>query len=98
MQALNHRITLGKGVLNPCALGLYNSLDSYHCAQLLLLDLSSAFYTLNHNILIEHIKEHGIEGSLLGWLISFFTDRTSSVKINDFISPLNNISSGVPQG
>ena len=41
---------------------LYKSLDSSHCAQLLLLDLSSAFDTLNHNILIERIKELGIEG------------------------------------
>ena len=77
--------------LNHITDTLYNSHDSSHCAQLLLLDLSSAFDTLNHNILIERIKELGIEGSPLRWLISFFTDRTSSVKINDFISPSNNI-------
>ena len=42
--------------------------------------------------------KHGIEGSPLRWLILFFTDRTSSVQINDFISPPNNISSRVTQG
>ena len=31
-------------------------------------------------------------------VISFFTDRTSSVKIKDFISSPNNISSGIPHG
>ena len=77
--------------LNHITDTLYNSHDFSHCAQLLLLDLSIAFDTLNHNILIERIKELGIEGSPLRWLISFFTDRTSSVKINDFISPSNNI-------
>ena len=41
-----------KTALNHITDTLYNSLDSYHCAQLLLLDLSSAFYTLDHNILI----------------------------------------------
>ena len=62
-------------------------------------DLSSAFDTLNHNVLIIIIiKELGIEVSPLRWLISFFTDRTSSVKVNDFISPPNNISSGIPHG
>ena len=41
---------------------------------------------------------YSIYRSPLRWLISFFTDHTSSVKINDFISPPNNISSGVHQG
>ena len=39
---------------------LYKLLYFSHCAQLLLLDLSSAFDTLKHNILIERIKELGI--------------------------------------
>ena len=75
---------------------LYKSLDSSHCAQLLLLDLSSVFDTLNHNIHIEHIKELGIEGSSLSWLSSFLNDRTSSVKVNDYISPPIDILRGVP--
>ena len=66
---------------------LYKFLDSFHCAKLLLLELSSAFDTLNHNILIERIKELGIEGSSLNWLTSFLNDRTSSIKVNDYISP-----------
>ena len=77
---------------------LYKSLDSSHCAKLLLLDLSSAFDTLNHNILIERTKELGIEGYSLSWLTSFLNDRTSSVKVNDYISPPIDILYGVPQG
>ena len=77
---------------------IHNSLDSSHCVQLLLIDLSSAFDMLNHSILINRIIELGIEGSPLKWLMSFITDRTSSVKINDFISPPTNILKGVPQG
>ena len=69
-----------------------------HCAQLLLLDISSDVDTLNDNILIEHIKELGIEGSSPSWLISFLNDRTSSIKVNDYISPPNDILCGVPQG
>ena len=77
---------------------IQNSLDSSHCVQLLLIDLSSSFDMLNHSILINRIIELGIEGSPLKWLMSFITDRTSSVKINDFISPPTNILKGVPQG
>ena len=77
---------------------LYKSLESSHCAQLLLLDLSSSFDTLNHNILIDRIKELGMEGSCLSWLNSFLNNRTSSVKCNDYISPPIKILYGVPQG
>ena len=77
---------------------IHNSLDLSYCVQLLLVDLSSAFDILNHSILIKHIIELGIEGSPLKWLMSFITDRTSSVKINDFISPPTKILKGLPQG
>ena len=73
---------------------LYKTLDSSHCAHLLLLDLSSAFDTPNRNILIERIKDLYIEGSPIRLLILFFSDHTSSVKIKYFISPPNNIQWG----
>ena len=63
----------------------------------MLLDFSSAFDTLNHNILIECIKEVGIEGSL-SWSTSFLNDRTFSIKVGDYISPPIDILCGVPQG
>ena len=53
---------------------------------------------LNHSILINLIIELGIEGSPFKWLMSSITDRTSSVKINDFISPPTKILKGVSQG
>ena len=74
------------------------SLDSSTCIQLLLLDLTSTFNTINHVIIINRIKELGIEGSPLKWLTSFIINRTSFVKINDVISPYTQILSGVPQG
>ena len=74
---------------------IHKSLDS---SKLLLLDLYSAFDTLNHLIIINRIKYLGIEGSHLKWLTSFITNRTSHVKINDFMSPPTQIHNGVPQG
>ena len=77
---------------------IHNSLDSSYCVQLLLIDLSNTFKMPNHSILINRIIEIGIEGSYLKWMMSFITDRTSSVKINDFISPPTKILKGVSQG
>ena len=71
-----------------------NFLDSTY-TWLLLLDLYSAFDTLNHLVIIERIKDLAIEGSPLKWLTSFITNRTSSVKINDFISPPTHIHNGI---
>ena len=64
----------------------------------MLLDLSSAFNTLNYSILIERINEIGIEGYSLSWLTSYINDRTSSVNVNDYTSPLIEILCGVPYG
>ena len=73
---------------------IHNSLDSFHCVQLLLIEFSSTFDMLNHSILINRIIELGIKGSPHKWFVSFITDRTSSVKINDFISPPTKILKG----
>ena len=77
---------------------IHKSLDSSTYTPILLLDLYSAFEMLNHLILIDRIKDLGIEGSPLIWLTSFITNRTSSVKINDVMSPPTQILNGVPQG
>ena len=43
-------------MITDIAYTLYKSLDSSHYGQLLLLDISSAFDSLNYNILIERNK------------------------------------------
>ena len=78
---------------------IHNSLDSSYRVQLLLIDLYSAFYMLNHSILINRIMNLVLNlVSPLKWLMSFITDRTTSVKMNDFISHPTKILKWVPQG
>ena len=55
------------------------------------------FDTVDHNIIIECIKELGIESSSLRWLTSLCNDRISSVTVNNYISPPIEILYGVPQ-
>ena len=52
--------------------------DSEH-AQLLLLDLSAAFDSLDHNILISRLRSIGFNGAALNWLISYLSNRTYSI-------------------
>ena len=71
--------------------------DSEH-AQLLLLDLSAAFYSLDHNILISRLISIGFNGAALNWLISYISDRTYSIYILNIYSPNESLRYGIPQG
>ena len=60
--------------------------------------MSSAFDTLDHNVLIHRLSAIGITGIALNWFISYITNRSSSVMINTHSSPSRSITHGVPQG
>ena len=53
----------------------------------MLLDLSSAFDTLDYNIISNRLNEIGIYGQVHSWFMSFVSSRIFSVKINSSLSP-----------
>ena len=66
---------------------------------LLLLDLSAAFDTVDHDILLQRIiKSYGITGCVAKWIDSYLGRRTFSVHINGKYSKVLNMLFGVPQG
>jgi hypothetical protein len=75
------------------------NIDKKQSTILVLLDLSAAFDTIDHNILF-HLLEHrlGITGTALQWFISYLTLRTQSVMINGESSTPVVLKYGVPQG
>ena len=70
----------------------------------LFLDLSKAFDTLNHNILLHKLELYGIRGLCLDWLKHYLSNRKLSVKCVAGEPPELSISTvyplelGVPQG
>ena len=73
--------------------------DKGDCSILFLLDLSSAFDTVNHLILIQRLKEVvGINETALEWFRSYLTDRSFSVEIGEASSAPAPFTCGVPQG
>lgn len=66
---------------------------------LVLLDLSSAFDTIDHKALLDRLHtRYGISGTVLDWFKSYLVNRTQSVKIGNNSSAENKILYGVPQG
>ena len=74
-------------------------LDKRHVSLLTLLHLSSAFDTIDHNILLNMlIYLYGILGSCLSWVRSYLSNRRQSVAIANHILSTNELHYGVPQG
>ena len=78
---------------------LYKSIDTVHLTTLIGLDLSAAFDTISHSILLGRIRdEFGVSGAPLRWLQSYLTDRRHYVKLGRHCSSTVQCTAGVPQG
>ena len=66
---------------------------------LTLLDLSAAFDTIDHTILLDRLNVYyGLSELALGWFKSYLSGRTHSVKVGSTLSHPAALHYGVPQG
>ena len=61
-------------------------------------DLSKAFDTLDHEILLSKLDHYGIRGCWLSWFRSYLSNREQFVDMNGVRSEMKKITVGVPQG
>lgn len=78
---------------------LLMSADAGSPSLLILLDLSSAIDTVDHNILL-HRLHHTVDlsESFYNWFSSYLTERTEHVALGEAKSATHTVTSGVPQG
>ena len=74
------------------------ALDNKGLGGAVLMDLSKAFDTINHDLLIAKLDAYGFDKSSLKHLFSYLNNRWHRAKINQNFSSREKLLYGVPQG
>ena len=74
------------------------SLDQKNYAGAILMDLSKAFDTINHELLLAKLHAYGFDKTALAIIKSYLTNRWQHTKINTTFSSWTELLNGVPQG
>ena len=78
---------------------ILSSLNNRKMVALVLLDLSAAFDTIDHEKLLHRLETRfGINGTALDWFRSYLSNRSQAVRINNSSSEKMYLNFGVPQG
>jgi hypothetical protein len=78
---------------------IVTAIDHGEVGALVLLDLSAAFETVDHTILIDVLRERfGVEADALSWMMSYLRNRSQTVSVGSNFSTVRPVLCGVPQG
>ena len=77
---------------------IITALDNHNTPLNIFLDLSKAFDTLDHTILLDKLLYYGIRSTAYNLLRSYLANREQFVELNDTASKTLPIVTGVPQG
>jgi hypothetical protein len=74
-------------------------MERSHVTSLVAMDLSAAFDTVDHAILLDILqRSYGVEGTALRWFDDYLRGRTMQVQIKDALSSPRAMNFSVPQG
>ena len=74
------------------------ALENDEISAVIMLDMSAAFDTIQHDILVSKMKLYGLENCALSWVKSYLSGRSQAVYIDGALSDTLDIETGVPQG
>ena len=62
------------------------------------MDLSKAFDSLNHELLLTKLKAHGLDSNSVTFKKNYLTSRLQRCKINNYFSEWGKVINAIPQG
>jgi endonuclease/exonuclease/phosphatase (EEP) superfamily protein YafD len=77
---------------------IYKLFDQKRCSAIVSLDLSKAFDSISHTLLLHKLTKLGVGEGILKWTKSYLMNRKQRTKFKSFISKEETIVSGIPQG
>ena len=77
---------------------IFNSFEENKFTLGVFIDLSKAFDTVNHDILLTKLSNYGIQNINLKWFTSYLSQRKQYISSNQDKTDALNITCGVPQG
>ena len=67
-------------------------------ASLLLLDVSGAYDNVSRERLLHNLRKRRVSPTIVGWVSSFLSDRSTTLKLREYTAPSAPIQTGIPQG
>ena len=75
-----------------------NALSNNQYVVGLFIDLTKAFDSLDHSILLRKLERYGVRGTPLEWFRNYLSNRKQYTEYNNHSSDIQNLQCGVPQG
>ena len=75
-----------------------SSFEKSHFTLDVFIDLSKAFDTVDHHILVPKLENYGVNGKNLSWFQSYLKNRKQHLNFNNIITTSSQITCSVPQG
>jgi len=95
----DHNTRLAETALVHLYNDMVGTIDRGEVGALLLLDMSAAFDTIDHGVMLDVLQRRfGVTDSALAWFSSYFVDRTQVVVAGTDSSPISELHIGTPQG
>lgn len=67
-------------------------------ASLLLLDVSGAYDNVSRERLLHNLRKRRVSEKIIGWIASFLSGRSTTLKLQEYTAPSAPIQIGIPQG